>query len=302
MLTTVSFLAHATDIRWQRNKGFALLLDHLSIGSGARVALIGGNGSGKSSVLELLAGLSHADSGEVTLFGSPPDTAATRRRLGVQTPLVNYNHLLKVEDLVRLHRALHRTVDTEIGASLGIPELAGRLIGALSQGQRRRVDLYLAFAHAPALLLLDEPTAGLDAERRLTFLRLCDEAMSRGASIVTATHDPGEVEAADEVCWFRRGRLRARAEPRTLLRDVVGSFMGEIVYAGEGEASAAEARIGTLANFAVHRHGAMLRIAGEEGAAAAFDALLATSSPLRTSRGDVAAGDLLNAICREDGQ
>lgn len=300
MLTSTRSLVSVTEVRWQRNDEFLLTLHHIATSGGTRLALVGGNGSGKSSLLELLAGLGHPDAGKVSILGISPSDPALRRRLGVQTPLATYNSLLKVRDLVDLHCALHHDIDTMVGETLGIAELRDRLVGTLSQGQRRRLDLYLAFAHAPDLMLLDEPTAGLDAQRRLGFLLLCDRAIARGAGIVTATHDPGEVEAADEVCWFRKGRLHTTASPEALLRDVVGSFTGEIIYAGDAEADEAATRLGEAGARTVRRHGAKLRVAGDGEASAAFEALLATSNPVRTSRGVAGVDDLLEAVSRED--
>jgi ABC-2 type transport system ATP-binding protein len=297
MLNALKPVVSLRDVIWQRGPDFRFAVEALSVTAGARLALIGGNGSGKSSALELMAGIARPDSGEIAVFGQPAGDLALRRRIGAQTPLASYNSVLKVGDIVALHRRLHPHIDPAVLAAFDVAELADRLTGALSQGQRRRLDLHLAFAHAPQLILLDEPTAGLDAARHAAFMRLCASAIARGATIVSATHDPAEVAAADRLLWFKAGRIRSSDTPHALLESIVGKFRGSLTYADVVTAQTTYAALPqATGNARIHHDGVHLEVLGDHAAEAAFDRLAQTTSPIRASKGAALFDDLLVAI------
>lgn len=295
MLAATPLAAEIRNVVWQRSDQFRLTIESLPIPVGSRVALIGGNGSGKSSLLELLAGISRPDSGELRLFDMTPDHHSLRRRIGVQTPLCSYNSVLKVGDFVDLHRRLHQRIDDAALDAFEVDQITDKLTAALSQGQRRRLDLHLAFAHAPDLLLLDEPTAGLDASRHGDFLRLCQSVADRDATILSATHDPAEVSAADRVVWFDQGEIRAVETPQALLEQTVGRFRAVLTYADPQAAMAAKA-LAPARDARIVQDGSTLEITGDNSAEHLFDRLSASSGPIRASRGAAMFDDLLLAI------
>lgn len=190
----------------------ALDLDELTIAAGEAVAVLGANGAGKTTLLRLLALLIRPDAGEVELFGAAADPGATkvRRRL----TFVNQQPYLfrgRVVDEVARGLAYHgvarrarRSRALAALAELGLDDLASRETGALSAGQRVRVALARAFALDVELLLLDEPTAGLDdAAARALALVL---ARRRG-TVVFATHDRRFADAhATTTLELRAGR------------------------------------------------------------------------------------------------
>jgi heme ABC exporter ATP-binding subunit CcmA len=166
----------------------------LAVGPGEVVALAGPNGAGKSTLIAALAGLLRPDSGDVRLLGEDPRlSAAARARLGLLLHEDGlYDDLTAVEN-VALFARLFGLDGPEAAAraaldEAGLADRAGDLVRTFSRGIRRRVALARATLHRPAVLLLDEPAAGLDeaAVRRLE--RTISDAAARGAAIVYATH------------------------------------------------------------------------------------------------------------------
>lgn len=163
---------------------------------GEIVALLGPNGAGKTTALEIALGLRSCDSGEVRLFGSSPRDAAIRRRLGVTPQETGFLDMLRVEEIVRFV-AEHYPHPASVASTLerfGLAKMGGRRAGTLSGGESRRLALSLAFVGDPELVVLDEPTAGLDVEsRRRLWQGVHDLSDSR--SILFTTHYLEEAEA-----------------------------------------------------------------------------------------------------------
>lgn len=160
---------------------------------GAARAVTGENGAGKSTLLAILAGVVAADRGAATLEGAPllGRGARARRRLGYVPEAANPPARLSGRDLFGLVAALKRAPPpgADLERALGLGPLLEQPIGAMSLGQRRRVCLAAAAIGDPALLLLDEPSNGLDADGVEALVELLDAAMARGAAVVLATHD-----------------------------------------------------------------------------------------------------------------
>ncbi|MDQ7843935.1 MAG: ABC transporter ATP-binding protein [Armatimonadota bacterium] len=179
---------------------------------GAVVALLGPNGAGKTTLVSLLTGTRRADGGRVELFGEDPRHWRARRRLGVVPQEISFPHLLRVREVIDLVRAHYADpVPTpELLHRFGLEAEAGREVARLSSGQRRRLAVALAFAGRPALLVLDEPTAGLDLQLRRIFWQELRAHVASGGSILLTTHYLEEAEAlADHVVLLHRGRVLA---------------------------------------------------------------------------------------------
>lgn len=185
-------------------------------------ALVGPNGSGKSTLLSVLADVISPTHGEVRR-GTRERPAFVMQRSAVADTLP-----LTVRDTVAMGRWPHRRplrrltrTDREIVADsmerLGIADLAERQLGQLSGGQRQRALVAQGLAQRAPLLLLDEPTTGLDATARQHISRVLQEARNAGTTVVHATHDFPEAMRADHCLLLADGRLVAQGPPATVL-------------------------------------------------------------------------------------
>ncbi|MCS0635041.1 ABC transporter ATP-binding protein [Streptomyces sp. LP05-1] len=184
----------------------------LTLRPGETVALLGPNGAGKSSTLDLLLGLRPPDSGSVRLFGTTPREAIAAGRVGAMLQSGGLMEGVTVRELVTLGCALHpkaHPVD-EVLARAGISGIADRKIGKLSGGQEQRVRFALATAGSNDLIVLDEPTTGMDVTARQAFWATMREQADQGRTVLFATHYLEEADAiADRVLVLDRGRLLA---------------------------------------------------------------------------------------------
>ncbi|MFF4379318.1 ABC transporter ATP-binding protein [Kitasatospora sp. NPDC001547] len=211
---------------------------------GETVALLGPNGAGKSTSLDLLLGLREPDQGSVTLFGGAPRAAIEAGRVGAMLQSGGLMSDVKVRELVRLACDVHprgRSV-TGVLTDAGIAELAERRVDKLSGGQEQRVRFALAIAGDSDLIVLDEPTTGMDVGVRQSFWASMRAQADAGRTVLFATHYLEEADSvADRVLVLHRGRLiadgssaeiKARAGARRVafeLHDEDGGFPDEAV-------------------------------------------------------------------------
>ncbi|MEU9895644.1 ABC transporter ATP-binding protein [Streptomyces phaeochromogenes] len=184
----------------------------LALHPGETVALLGPNGAGKSTTLDLLLGLKHPDSGSVRVFGGSPRDAIVGGRVGAMLQSGGLMDEVTVGELVRLACDLHpkpfRVSDVLARASL--TQLADRKVNKLSGGQQQRVRFALATAGDSDLIVLDEPTTGMDVSARQAFWATMREQADQGRTVLFATHYLEEADAiADRVLVLHRGRLLA---------------------------------------------------------------------------------------------
>ena len=190
------------EIRALRSLSFTVRRDEV-------VALLGPNGAGKTTALEIALGLRDADSGAVRLFGASPRSVTIRRQLGATPQESGFPDMLRVEEIVSFV-AEHYPDPAPIRETLsrfGLDELARRRAGTLSKGESRRLALALAFVGKPELVVLDEPTTGLDVESRRRLWEIVRD-LGEGRSILFTTHYLEEAEAlATRILVVDRGRL-----------------------------------------------------------------------------------------------
>ncbi|MFH5211708.1 ABC transporter ATP-binding protein [Antrihabitans sp. NCIMB 15449] len=184
----------------------------LTIEPGEIVAFLGPNGAGKTTTIDMLLGLTRPDEGEVSIFGRDPATAVAS---GLVSAVMQSGGLLKdltVEETVRLVSALFvspRPV-SEVLARAGIADIATRMVGKCSGGQQQRLRFALALLPNPDLIVLDEPTTGMDVEGRREFWNAMREDSSRGRTVLFATHYLEEADAyADRIVLVSKGRIVA---------------------------------------------------------------------------------------------
>jgi ABC-2 type transport system ATP-binding protein len=225
----------------------------LSVDGGEFVALLGPNGAGKTTLFQLLTGLFVPDGGRIVVEGRDlrRDPVAVLARLGVvfQQPTLDLD--LTVGGNLRFHARLHglggrraaERIRDELGR-LGLADDAGRLCRVLSGGNRRKVELARALLHAPPLLLMDEPTVGLDPASRRALLGYVHElCRTRGLGVLWATHLVDEAEGADRVVVLHLGRVLCDGPPADLLAKTGKPTLADafIELTGKGEGRGAPA-------------------------------------------------------------
>jgi ABC-2 type transport system ATP-binding protein len=200
---------------------------------GAVTGLLGPSGCGKTSLLRSVVGVQVVRSGTVTVLGEPAGTPALRDRVGYVTQDPSVYDDLTVAENVRFFAAVLGVPRTEVDRVLEVVDLAdqrGSRTAQLSGGQRSRVSLAVALLGSPELLVLDEPTVGLDPVLRRDLWALFHRLAAEGAAVLVSSHVMDEAERCDRLLLMRSGRLLADAPPAELLRrtgtaDVEAAFL-----------------------------------------------------------------------------
>ncbi len=184
---------------FRKTYGDVTAVDDISftVGRGEIFGLLGPNGAGKTTTLECLEGLRRPDAGRLDIFGVDP--AREPRRLngliGVQLQASSLPHTMTCDDAMRFFCAYHGvTPRWDLLDRMGLGEKRDTQYDELSTGLQRRLALALAIAHEPEVLILDEPTAGLDVASRAELHRMIAELSEAGTTILLATHDMAEAE------------------------------------------------------------------------------------------------------------
>jgi Cu-processing system ATP-binding protein len=189
---------------------------------GEVVALVGHNGAGKTTLLKLMLGLVHPSSGTVRVLGEDPAAGefAARRSVGYLPENVSFNAALTARELLTFYARLK---DQPVAPALELLERVGlaaasrRRVGTYSKGMRQRLGLAQALIGQPQVLLLDEPTTGLDPALRLEFYDIVETLRSQGATVVLSSHALAELgERASRVVIMTRGRMVANGSLDTL--------------------------------------------------------------------------------------
>ncbi len=256
--------------------GAITAVDHLDLDlpEGTCVGLLGPNGAGKSTTMKMLTAQAIADEGEISVLGYtlPAESKLARAECGVVPQLDNLDTTLTVEQnlivfayLYRLGRGERRAA---VERALELANLADRRdtrVDKLSGGMRRRLLIARGLVHRPRLVLLDEPTVGLDPQVRQELWALIDLLRSEGTSILMSTHYIEEAERlADSVTIMSHGRAVAKGSPRDLIAEHAGEQAIE-VYGPPSRLAAVEAEA-QAAGLATRRTGtsvALLRLNGE---------------------------------------
>jgi ABC-2 type transport system ATP-binding protein len=212
----------------------------LAIRAGEVVALLGPNGAGKSTTIEMLLGLVTPDQGDVQVYGGTPTDAIAKGQVGVMLQSGGIIEDAKVGELLSLVAGLHRDPMPmqEALERAGIADLTNRTIKALSGGQKQRVRFAMAIIPQPDLIVLDEPTTGMDVESRRDFWASMHAETARGRTVLFATHYLEEADAyADRVVLMRNGKvvadgtaaqIKASVSGRTIRATVPGADLADL--------------------------------------------------------------------------
>ncbi|MCC5839543.1 MAG: ABC transporter ATP-binding protein [Opitutales bacterium] len=199
----------------------------LSAAAGEVTVLLGPNGSGKSTALKILVGLMGADAGTCRLFGGNPEDPAIRRRFGYMPEGAYFNGMAKGGASLRflgrlsgLHGARLAKRIAEVAAVTGIRDCLNRPVRTYSKGEAQRLGLAQALLHEPEVLILDEPTTGLDPLATHRFLETLREIRAGGTGILLCTHALAQVETlCDAVVILNSGEVAAQGSlPELLLK------------------------------------------------------------------------------------
>lgn len=221
------------------------VLDRVSLDAraGEIVGLLGPNGAGKTTTLSILSTLMRPDSGRVMIAGAPPGSDPVRvgRMLGlVPQSLALYPTLTAAQNVwhfARMHglgRAASKDACARVLDQVGLADRANDPMRSFSGGMQRRLNLACGIAHGPRVLLLDEPTVGVDVQSREAILRLVRELADAGAAVIYSTHYMEEAERiCDRVLLIDGGRLIAGGTVEKLIESAGGRPRMELTYRGE---------------------------------------------------------------------
>jgi len=196
------------------------------VGRGEVFGLLGPNGAGKTTTLECLEGLRRADGGLLRVGDVDPGTGGRRlsKLIGVQLQSSALPESLRVDEAMRFFCTYHGIAPRfDLVERVGLGDKRDAQYHELSGGQQRRLSLALAVAHDPAVLILDEPTAGLDVSSRVMLHDLIRELQHDGTTILLATHDMAEAsELATRIAILLRGTIAATGTPLELTASGAG--------------------------------------------------------------------------------
>lgn len=202
---------------------------------GELFAFLGVNGAGKSTTISVLCGQLKKDAGSVEVCGVDADKSmdAVKRRLGVVFQNSVLDSALTVRDNLVSRAALYGITDmalekrlTELDSLLGLKELYKRTVGKLSGGQRRRIDIARALVHEPEILILDEPTTGLDPQtRKLLWDVISKMRKEKNMTVFLTTHYMEEAADADYVVILDSGKIVAEGTPLSLKNSYTGDYI-----------------------------------------------------------------------------
>jgi len=217
------------------HRGGHLVLDAVSceVAAGSVTGLLGPSGSGKSTLIRSVVGVQKISGGTVEVLGKPAGSRPLRSLIGYVTQAPSVYADLSVRENLRYFAAVLGTAPSDVDSvisAVGLTDKAGALVGRLSGGQRTRVSLAAALLGAPRVLVLDEPTVGLDPVLRRDLWELFNELAGRGTTLVVSSHVMDEAERCSQLLLLRDGRVLAADSPaairdRTDTHDLESAFL-----------------------------------------------------------------------------
>jgi ABC-2 type transport system ATP-binding protein len=232
-MPAVSFQQVAKTFSGARGQVRALDGVSFDIEPGEFFGLLGPNGAGKTTLISILAGLARATTGRVTVMGHDvvADYAAARRALGIVPQELVFDPFFNVREALRIQSGYFGVrhnddwID-ELLAGLGLADKAGANMRQLSGGMKRRVLVAQALVHKPPVIVLDEPTAGVDVELRQTLWQFIARFNKQGHTVLLTTHYLEEAEAlCGRIAMLKQGRIVALDRTANLLADAKGSVL-----------------------------------------------------------------------------
>ena len=208
----MSDVASFTGVSVRRGKSTVLADVNLSLPAGQIIGLLGPSGAGKSTIMRALVGVQSKVSGQVSVLGSPAGSASLATRVAYSTQASSVFDDLNVRQNLEFARTIIGADPTRIDAVLaevGLTNVAGQKVESLSGGQRNRVSLAIAMLGSPELLILDEPTVGLDPVLRAEIWGIFRDLANAGKTLLVSSHVMDEAERCDRLIFVREGRVIA---------------------------------------------------------------------------------------------
>ena len=205
--------------RWGRNE---VLRDiDLTIEEGRVISMLGPNGSGKSTLIKCILNLVRPNSGTITVNGIPSTSVESRKDISYMPQVARFAENISAIRLIQLISDI-RGVDADPTQLIEYINLEGHMskkLGVLSGGSRQKVSAVLAFLFDSPIIILDEPTVGLDPVSRVNFKRLVLEEKERGKTIFSTSHIMSDVEeVADEIAFLLEGKIVYQGKPEELIK------------------------------------------------------------------------------------
>ena len=225
--------------------GSLVAVDHIDfdVRPGEMLALLGPNGAGKSTTMRMVYQVTPVDDGRLDVFGLPAGRRARqiKQRLGVVPQIDNLDEELNVEDNLRIYGRFNgisgEAAERRVDELLDFVELTGKRdadVGSLSGGMKRRLTLARGLMNRPELLILDEPTTGLDPQVRITLWDKLEALRSEGTTVLMSTHYMDEAERlCDRVILMDQGSILAEGKPRSLVAEHVAPQVVEARARGD---------------------------------------------------------------------
>jgi ABC-2 type transport system ATP-binding protein len=264
-MSAISFQSVSKTYPTKRGQSGAAVkaLDDVSfdIQQGEFFGLLGPNGAGKTSLISILAGLSRASSGNVMVHGHNvlTDYAAARRTLGVVPQELVFDPFFSVREALRIQSGYFGIKNNdawidELLSSLGLADKANANMRQLSGGMKRRVLVAQALVHKPQVIVLDEPTAGVDVELRQTLWQFIAKLNKQGSTVLLTTHYLEEAEAlCSRIAMLKQGKVVALAQTSELLKAASSNVLRFKIDSELPKALADKARItGRIVQFPAH--------------------------------------------------
>lgn len=205
------------DLMVTSKKDLLLDIERLQIKAGSSVAIVGGNGAGKTTLLETLLGLRQIKTGNISWL-------CKGINLGVQLQNSSYNPDLLVKEIVLLHQHIYQSLDASFYKSLNLESLAKKKYSVLSRGEKQRLDLYVALAHNPQTVLLDEPGTGLDKKYYRAFIKKIEQLNSNSNfTLLMASHTALELGLSSHLLWVENGKIKRFSEKDSLINTLLGA-------------------------------------------------------------------------------
>ena len=237
--------------------GTAFSFDNVNIRRGKITGIIGANGSGKTTFVEAVLGLKSPSKADITIDGlAQKDFFASmknRKNLGSQLQVFAFSELVKVSEMVSLHKALYDSQSKRIYDDLSMAEISSKRLDKLSGGQKQRVNLFMALAHMPKLITLDEPSAALDkamAEKLIDLLKYM--VAEHACSIIIVTHHPYELDICDEVMTIYAGTKAYHETRENFINEIIGAYHAQIFVGDDHDTKAIETAIDNIAHVKQH--------------------------------------------------